>query len=165
MATEKMAPKRFWIIRPSRLTLALVAKIHIPIQVKNTPSCTIYMWLTHNSGRIKNGWEWSIFRTAIPYSIWARGKIIPWMKRRDAKKKITYVFIIVLYSIITSDSQFGHFFRIAERVVHSLDLCILDDQMIDMCERSSLIDISLQTHTQLLDMYLIYIPYIHPGSH
>ena len=37
----KMALKLFWIIRPSRLILALVQTIYIPIQVKNTTSRTI----------------------------------------------------------------------------------------------------------------------------
>ena len=36
-----MAPKLFWITRPSRLILALVPKINIRIQVKNTTPCTI----------------------------------------------------------------------------------------------------------------------------
>ena len=42
-----MAPKFFCIIRPSRLILALVPKINIPIQVKNTTPCTITKYVIY----------------------------------------------------------------------------------------------------------------------
>ena len=58
-----MAPKLFYIIRPSRLILALVPDINIQIQVKNTTPCTIWpqflSFKLHSESQVKSPSIWA----------------------------------------------------------------------------------------------------------
>ena len=96
-----MAPKLFWIIRPSRLILALVPKINIPIQVKNTTPCTMLYHLANTCTNwhrfsVFPGWNIDACSLDIGMKIDTFVNLISiWMNL--PRQKIVWIYIVVEY--------------------------------------------------------------------